>query len=138
MQVALELARRVAWNIRYDLVPLFGTSFLDSCLVRSSPPAHPPAHLASSHPPTAPIPPVEKERARPVNAPISPITTCEPTSHAQELFESPLDSNVPIPAERVFDVFEPDDAVYTAQSEQRGRAYTYPSGQVHYPSHAQG
>ncbi|KAH7318860.1 transcription regulator HTH, apses-type DNA-binding domain-containing protein [Rhizoctonia solani] len=25
--VALELARRVAWNIRYDLVPLFGCGF---------------------------------------------------------------------------------------------------------------
>ncbi|CCO32538.1 hypothetical protein BN14_06599 [Rhizoctonia solani AG-1 IB] len=32
-RVALELARRVAWNIRYDLVPLFGPTFPDSCLI---------------------------------------------------------------------------------------------------------
>jgi hypothetical protein len=69
MQVALELARRVAWNIRYDLVPLFGPSFPDSCLVRSSPPAYPPAHRASSHPPTSQNSPLEKERTRPVDAP---------------------------------------------------------------------
>ncbi|CAE6397223.1 unnamed protein product [Rhizoctonia solani] len=32
-RVAFELARRVAWKIRYDLVPLFGPSFPDSCLI---------------------------------------------------------------------------------------------------------
>lgn len=36
-EVALRLARRVAWPIREDLIPLFGPSFPDSCLSPDQP-----------------------------------------------------------------------------------------------------
>ncbi|OJT15078.1 Transcriptional repressor XBP1 [Trametes pubescens] len=36
-EIALSLARRVAWPIRYDLVPLFGPNFPDTCLHPDSP-----------------------------------------------------------------------------------------------------
>ncbi|KAI0363854.1 hypothetical protein BV20DRAFT_975148 [Pilatotrama ljubarskyi] len=36
-EIALRLARRVAWPIRYDLVPLFGPNFPETCLHPDSP-----------------------------------------------------------------------------------------------------
>ncbi|KAF9790327.1 transcription regulator HTH, apses-type DNA-binding domain-containing protein [Thelephora terrestris] len=36
-EIAERLSRRVAWDIRYDLVPLFGPSFPDSCLAPNAP-----------------------------------------------------------------------------------------------------
>lgn len=36
-EIAERLSRRVAWDIRYQLVPLFGPSFPDSCLAPNAP-----------------------------------------------------------------------------------------------------
>lgn len=36
-EVALRLSRRVAWHIRYDLVPLFGPTFPDTCIAPDQP-----------------------------------------------------------------------------------------------------
>ncbi|KAJ6468671.1 hypothetical protein C8R47DRAFT_1302439 [Mycena vitilis] len=36
-EIALKLARRVAWNIREDLIPLFGPTFPDTCLSPDQP-----------------------------------------------------------------------------------------------------
>ncbi|KAJ3514144.1 hypothetical protein NMY22_g14839 [Coprinellus aureogranulatus] len=36
-EVALKLSRRVAWNIRHDLVPLFGPTFPSTCLSPDQP-----------------------------------------------------------------------------------------------------
>ncbi|CAL1715878.1 unnamed protein product [Somion occarium] len=36
-EIALKLARRVAWPIRYELIPLFGPTFPDTCLSPDQP-----------------------------------------------------------------------------------------------------
>ncbi|CAE6475326.1 unnamed protein product [Rhizoctonia solani] len=148
--VALELARRVAWNIRYDLVPLFGPSFPDSCLSPDQPGygkvvTRPPAKTRRSKrsgqgsPPGTSTPlPFSQD------SPISPITG-EPTSgstpRATDLFESPVESNMSLVPERAFNslVTEGGPGAYGArgvQEQQRGRSYSHSSGQMAYSNQA--
>ncbi|CAE6460373.1 unnamed protein product [Rhizoctonia solani] len=129
-RVALELARRVAWNIRYDLVPLFGPTFPDSCLSPDQPGygkvvARPPPRTRRSKrsgqgsPPgtSAPLPFSQ-------DSPISPITG-EPNSgstpRVTDLFESPVESNMSLVPERAFDSLATDGGLgQLAYSNQAG------------------
>ncbi|QRV89273.1 DNA-binding domain of Mlu1-box-binding protein MBP1 [Ceratobasidium sp. AG-Ba] len=127
--VALELARRVAWNIRYDLVPLFGPSFPESCLSPDQPGYgkvvdRPPAKTrrskksvndASSPPSGSASLPYSHD------SPVSP--SCESNLRPQDYFESPVESNHSIPPERVFDMGESDGTTYRQE-----RQHTSPAG----------
>ncbi|KAJ1307089.1 hypothetical protein OPQ81_001207 [Rhizoctonia solani] len=144
--VAFELARRVAWNIRHDLVPLFGPSFPDSCLSPDQPGygkvvTRPPAKTRRSKRSGQPSPP---STTAPLpfsqDSPISPITgesTSGSASHVTGLFESPLEGNTSIVPDRAFDSLAVQDTIGIyetggAPDQYRGRAYSHSSGQLAY------
>ncbi|CAE6438590.1 unnamed protein product [Rhizoctonia solani] len=143
--VALELARRVAWNIRYDLVPLFGPSFPDSCLSPDQPGygkvvARPPAKTRRSKRSGQPSPPgTNTQLAFSQDGPISPVngeSNTGPAPHATDVFESPVESNMSLVPERAFDslVVDGTPGLYGTRGapEQRGRSYSHSSGQLAY------
>ncbi|KAF8704628.1 hypothetical protein RHS03_05839, partial [Rhizoctonia solani] len=144
--VALELARRVAWNIRYDLVPLFGPSFPDSCLSPDQPGygkvvTRPPAKTRRSKRSGQGSPPgTNTQLPFSQDSPISPIpgeSTSGSAHRVTDLFESPVDSNMSLVPERAFDslITEGGLGMYGArgsQEQQRGRSYSHSSGQIAY------
>ncbi|CAE6405451.1 unnamed protein product [Rhizoctonia solani] len=148
--VALELARRVAWNIRYDLVPLFGPTFPDSCLSPDQPGygkvvTRPPAKTRRSKRSGQASPP-GNNTSLPFSqdSPISPITGESATgaaSRVTDVFESPVESNVSLVPGRAFDSLAGDGTLgmYGARGvseQQRGRSYSHSSGQLAYSNQA--
>ncbi|ELU39241.1 hypothetical protein AG1IA_06731 [Rhizoctonia solani AG-1 IA] len=137
--VALELARRVAWNIRYDLVPLFG-------LMPDQPGygkvvTRPPAKTRRSKRSGQGSPPgTSTQLPFSQDSPISPISgesTSGSAHRVTDLFESPVDSNMSLVPERAFDslITEGGLGMYGArgsQEQQRGRSYSHSSGQIAY------
>ncbi|KAG8684353.1 hypothetical protein FRC09_015441, partial [Ceratobasidium sp. 395] len=117
IKVALELARRVAWNIRFDLVPLFGPSFPESCLspdqpgygkVVTRPPAKPRRSKKSIN--DASSPPVGSAALPyPRDSPISPSTE---SGMSASVFESPVEGNTSM---AVFDLGEAEGGAYVQE-----------------------
>ncbi|CAE7100752.1 unnamed protein product [Rhizoctonia solani] len=147
--VALELARRVAWNIRYDLVPLFGPSFPDSCLSPEQPGygkvvPRPPTKTRRSKRSGLPSPPdTSTQLSFSPDGPISPMTsesTSGSTPRVTDLFESPVESNMSLVPERAFNSMAVDDTpgTYGAHGvpEPRSRSFSHSSGQLAYSNHA--
>ncbi|KAL5638034.1 hypothetical protein ACGC1H_002339 [Rhizoctonia solani] len=143
--VAFELARRVAWKIRYDLVPLFGPSFPDSCLSPDQPGygkivTRLPAKTRRSKRGGQSSPPSTSTQLPfswddPFN-PINSKSNSSPAPHVINVFESPVESNVsPVP-EPIIDPYMTWDTpgMYGTRGapEQRGQQYSPSSGQLAY------
>ncbi|KAG9091428.1 hypothetical protein FRC06_000574 [Ceratobasidium sp. 370] len=127
--VALELARRVAWKIRYDLVPLFGPSFPDSCLspdqpgygkVVTRPPAKPRRSKKSTTDASSP-PGGSATLPYSHDSPVSP--SAESGLRAQDFFESPLEGNMSMVSERVFDFVDSEDGAYGQERQPTSPAH---------------
>ncbi|KAK7017337.1 transcriptional repressor XBP1 [Favolaschia claudopus] len=123
-ETALKLARRVAWNIRDDLIPLFGPEFPNTCLspdqpgygqvvastgrrrarrvpqapLMPTPPVHtqhaPPSHQPSMFAPTLPHSPHLYSSS---SSNIRPIDIPKPKERAGHTRYSPYHSAVPLP-----------------------------------------
>ncbi|KAJ6578117.1 hypothetical protein B0H19DRAFT_575954 [Mycena capillaripes] len=123
-EIALRLARRVAWNIREDLIPLFGPTFPSTCLSPDQPgygqvvatSGRRRARRSNPQPPLMPIIPAQSSNNWSLNAHHQPLQQPSPFAPAP-----PLSNH---PSQHSMNIIYPGDA----QAQSQGQ-YTPTSSQ---------